>query len=780
MPPRTDEISTDVKDDLLVAPNFPGVRLKPRAPARGEVVARDGVRHLLKGADHDGVMVALRLPLRVAEAVALPGGEAPWDLHLTLVYLGSASEVGTERLNELHDRIAAVCSRTEPFAGTISGYGRFRPDGDTDVIWAHLDAPELPALRHAVLQAASDSAVEQAGDHGFTPHVTLGYASSDEQMLAWLAEMEARTGRGEVHTVLVDHVSVVMGGTEARIRLRGEPDDDGRSQPVLPPETFSELQRPKHRFDDASSLEEWADGRPLLVRPCVDGVACVVVKRGRDVHVGVEGVPTDARVRLDDLVVAMGRIDHDYALEGYLCAVDLEGDWLGADRIGAVLDGGLVATPVLLPTDVLVVDGDVSGRPARERWELLRALVPEAGGHVVVPVQVECEPPGLGAAVREAAAWQPSDGQGLRVWGVVAVAADSPYVHGPSRNLALLELGTRKGFEFGAGPGAGTERPGQVADGRKKPNFREPSEKGAAPGVFGTPGTAGIVAPEQGVFRRPKKEVGVNIGVGVPLTLVPNQPRQRGRPGSMSPNAAWPAYERKFDPDEPRDDQGQWTGGGGSKQKDPGTMRGAEINRELDALEARSSRNTTAFIDAGRGSEKPSDYLGKDDPLSREARAIYDRTSELRGEIEARWGPGHPSRVPPGSWSKPRVKKDGGTVTGGGTGDGDSNAAPAFGFHTFVVGDLVDGEFRPGKFRRVNPYEAIFLRPAWVGRRSSDASKPRKYPDVGEEMGFSDSYDALYLEKEDMADPDASPLYLSEGDVRDRDAGKTSAEGTLL
>lgn len=77
-------------------------------------------------------------------------------------------------------------------------------------------------------------------------------------------------------------------------------------------------------------------------------------------------------------------------------------------------------------------------------------------------------------------------------------------------------------------------------------------------------------------------------------------------------------------------------------------MTAGEINRELDRLDARRSRNTEAFIRAGRGHERPSEYLLKDDRLSQEARAISDRQSALRSEISRRYGPGAPSRLPRG------------------------------------------------------------------------------------------------------------------------------------
>lgn len=77
-------------------------------------------------------------------------------------------------------------------------------------------------------------------------------------------------------------------------------------------------------------------------------------------------------------------------------------------------------------------------------------------------------------------------------------------------------------------------------------------------------------------------------------------------------------------------------------------MTAGEINRELDRLDRRASVNTDAFIAAGRGQERPSDYLRKTDPLSLEALAIFQRRSDLRAEMARRYGPGVPSRLPRG------------------------------------------------------------------------------------------------------------------------------------
>lgn len=79
--------------------------------------------------------------------------------------------------------------------------------------------------------------------------------------------------------------------------------------------------------------------------------------------------------------------------------------------------------------------------------------------------------------------------------------------------------------------------------------------------------------------------------------------------------------------------------------KDPKDMTASQINKELDRLDREGSANCDAFIAAGRGHERPSEYLKKTDPLSLEARRIYDRKSDLRAEITRRYGPNAPSRL---------------------------------------------------------------------------------------------------------------------------------------
>ena len=178
-----------------------------------------------------GVMIALFLSEEDAEALALDPEEAedkmyvskaelesvpgslvatsgvgiytevlePDDMHITLAYLSpDASEI-TDQKQAIIDVLFKFCRSQAPtLAGNISGFGRFMnpsktdsdpddkdadEDGDddeveSDVIYASFDSPALPEFRAALLKALPDD-VKPASDHGFTPHITLGYIAQE-------------------------------------------------------------------------------------------------------------------------------------------------------------------------------------------------------------------------------------------------------------------------------------------------------------------------------------------------------------------------------------------------------------------------------------------------------------------------------------------------------------------------------------------------------------------------------------------------------------------------
>ena len=382
---------------------------------------------LFKAANHRGVMVALRVPLAAARNLAIEGGEPPSDLHVTLAYLGDADEMDPDVLQSLHDRLSAIALVTPPVEGAVNGLGRFRGP-EEDVLYASYDAPDLPALRHRVVEAVMEAGAELAGEHGFTPHITIAYGEPGEGV-----EMDDLPPLPM--PLRFEWLSLVWAGTESQMRLQGDPSSPGDEAPqeTLPAETFSELMRASTNYRTPQELEDWAGGAAFGVRPLVAGPRCVAVKKGRAVRLAVEGLD-EVEVRADDLIAGLARVPHDFIVVGTLLAREMDGLWV--DPRDGALDAKVIAKLILVADDLPVFDGDMAGRPYRERYEMLRAGLAAAGGAVIVP-PVVWAPAGRMSSV---VSWTPRDGAGpsFPKIGIAATLASSGYTWGPTGDMAEM------------------------------------------------------------------------------------------------------------------------------------------------------------------------------------------------------------------------------------------------------------------------------------------------------------------------------------------------------
>lgn len=123
-----------------------------------------------------GAMVALYLPAGIAAKIAHRDGTDPRDLHITLAYLGDADQLPGHR-DDLAGIVAAALNGAEPLAGKIGGIGRFPDSGDGEPVFVPVDVPGLGELRERIVGALAMSPLAESlrTEHGFTPHITLGY-----------------------------------------------------------------------------------------------------------------------------------------------------------------------------------------------------------------------------------------------------------------------------------------------------------------------------------------------------------------------------------------------------------------------------------------------------------------------------------------------------------------------------------------------------------------------------------------------------------------------------
>lgn len=115
-----------------------------------------------------------------------PGALAADDLHLTLLYLGDPDKDGSGKWND--DLVAAVTclfahQRMWRLDCQVTGLARFVTDTDTDCIVALVDSVDIAYMREQLKEALiyagaiPTNATFWNMNHGFIPHITLGYVA---------------------------------------------------------------------------------------------------------------------------------------------------------------------------------------------------------------------------------------------------------------------------------------------------------------------------------------------------------------------------------------------------------------------------------------------------------------------------------------------------------------------------------------------------------------------------------------------------------------------------
>jgi 2'-5' RNA ligase/phage head maturation protease/uncharacterized small protein (DUF1192 family) len=185
-----------------------------------ELDVKDGEQQV-----HRGAMIALYLPRDVAERIAQPDGTAPRDLHVTLAYLGDAAALGGHP-DDLADLVRGALTDANPLEGSVGGIGRFPDSGDGEVTWVPVDVAGLTELRTRIADALRLSVFSDKfrEDHGFTPHVSLGYRLPG---VAPFPQIPVR----------FDEVMVVQGARRTPIPLSGPPVDGDTMQASLEAKT---------------------------------------------------------------------------------------------------------------------------------------------------------------------------------------------------------------------------------------------------------------------------------------------------------------------------------------------------------------------------------------------------------------------------------------------------------------------------------------------------------------------------------------------------------------
>lgn len=146
--------------------------------------------------EHTGIMVALFLPLVIAQGVAslyrdqfdLNATITPAnELHITLMYLGDTGET-TYDAGQLSDWLAEWARGQQPIKGKLNGVGKFNSESPEGVpVYLSYDSPELPAFRQSLVGFFQSKGLRFEFNHGFTPHITLAYTPNYKD--GWLIDV---------------------------------------------------------------------------------------------------------------------------------------------------------------------------------------------------------------------------------------------------------------------------------------------------------------------------------------------------------------------------------------------------------------------------------------------------------------------------------------------------------------------------------------------------------------------------------------------------------------
>lgn len=135
------------------------------------------------------VMVAFMIPPEFSNSVygTLSNSgmrlQEPYLYHVTLAYLGGLYGDDID-ITSVIAALGNFIRKHGPISGKINGYGRFTSNegNGENAVYANFDSSDLPEFRQCLVHCLEKYDNRVSKDHGYSPHITLGYIDKSASM----------------------------------------------------------------------------------------------------------------------------------------------------------------------------------------------------------------------------------------------------------------------------------------------------------------------------------------------------------------------------------------------------------------------------------------------------------------------------------------------------------------------------------------------------------------------------------------------------------------------
>lgn len=137
----------------------------------------------------DNIFIGFVPPVAIARSLVQEDGEEREQMHVTLAFLGEASEYTEKQLKQLPTLLKQWGMRTKPLHASVGGAGTFITP-KAHVLWAGVNIPGGPQAHTDLIEYLQAHGFKPRQDHGWIPHITLKY---DKYHVRFLPKVEPMT-----------------------------------------------------------------------------------------------------------------------------------------------------------------------------------------------------------------------------------------------------------------------------------------------------------------------------------------------------------------------------------------------------------------------------------------------------------------------------------------------------------------------------------------------------------------------------------------------------------